>query len=177
MKKYSILFLLAILFAACGGEGNKTKVELNTPEEVKAEKAAIPDAFDASFADGITATVYQYYLKLQMALVNSDADDAKSAAGNLAEAIGGDKPALRDLARKVEKADDLEGVRVHFAELTTGLEPLFIDGITDGVIYKQYCPMAFDGAGGNWFSDVSDIRNPYYGDKMLKCGKVVAEIK
>lgn len=187
MKLQTILLLLALaILQACNSGtntdhatemANHTDVELNIPEEVKAEKAATPDAFDATFADGITATIYQYYLKLQMALVNSDADDATSAAGNLAEAFGNDKPALRDLAQKVADAEDLEGVRSTFAELTTGLEPLFTDGITDGVIYKQHCPMAFDGAGGDWFSDVSDIRNPYYGDKMLKCGKVVAEIK
>jgi hypothetical protein len=187
MKLQIIALLLVLAFLQACNSGTKTDhssemanhpfLKPHTPEEVKAEKAATPDAIAATFTDGITATVYQYYLKLQMFLVNSDVGDAKSAAGNLAEAIGDDKPALRDLARKVAEADDLEGVRSTFAALTAGLEPLFTDGITDGVIYKQHCPMAFDGAGGNWFSDVSDIRNPYYGDKMLKCGKVVAEIK
>ncbi|MTB50395.1 DUF3347 domain-containing protein [Lewinella sp. W8] len=187
MKLQTIVLLLALaILQACNSGtntdhatemANHTDVELNTPEEVKAEKAATPDAFDATFTDGMTETVYQYYLKLQMALVNSDTDDAKSAASNLAEALGNDKPELHDLAQEVAAAEDLTGVRSTFAALTTGLEPLFTNGITDGVIYKQHCPMAFDGAGGDWFSDVSDIRNPYYGDKMLKCGKVVAEIK
>jgi len=177
MKYLSIFLFLTVFCTGCGEADNHTDVELNTPEEVKEEKASTPDAFDATFADGITATVFQYYLKLQRALVNSDPDDAKSAAGNLAEALGDDKPVLRDRAQKVAEADGLEDIRSAFATLTTDLEPLLTNGITDGTIYKQYCPMAFDGAGGNWFSDASEIRNPYYGDKMLKCGKVVAEIK
>jgi len=39
-------------------------------------------------------------------------------------------------------------------------------------VYKQYCPMAFDGKGAFWLSSSEEIRNPYYGDKMLKCGRV-----
>jgi Cu(I)/Ag(I) efflux system membrane fusion protein len=39
-------------------------------------------------------------------------------------------------------------------------------------IYHQYCPMAFNDAGGYWLSSSSDIKNPYYGKKMLTCGEV-----
>jgi len=177
MKNLLPLLLFAVLCAGCGGGDNHTEVELNTPEEVAATKAATPDSFDATFADGMTETVYQYYLKLRTALVNSDVDDATAAAANMAESLGDDRPDLRKLARQVAESDDLEAIRKSFSVLTTGLEPLFTEGITDGVMYKQHCPMAFDGIGAEWFSDVDQIRNPYFGDRMLKCGKVVAEIK
>ena len=39
-------------------------------------------------------------------------------------------------------------------------------------IYQQFCPMAFNDKGAFWLSDKKEIRNPYFGDKMLKCGKV-----
>ena len=39
-------------------------------------------------------------------------------------------------------------------------------------IYQQFCPMAFDDKGAFWLSDKKEIKNPYFGDKMLKCGKV-----
>tara|TARA_R110001583_G_scaffold9203_4_gene43623 strand:- start:1581 stop:2300 length:720 start_codon:yes stop_codon:yes gene_type:complete len=39
-------------------------------------------------------------------------------------------------------------------------------------LYAAFCPMAFDGNGAYWISEDKEIRNPYYGDKMLKCGKV-----
>jgi hypothetical protein len=46
-----------------------------------------------------------------------------------------------------------------------------------GTIYKQYCPMAFSNTGAYWLSESKEIRNPYFGDKMLKCGRIVSEIK
>ena len=39
-------------------------------------------------------------------------------------------------------------------------------------LYAAFCPMAFDGKGAYWISENKEIRNPYYGDKMLKCGKI-----
>jgi Cu(I)/Ag(I) efflux system membrane fusion protein len=32
--------------------------------------------------------------------------------------------------------------------------------------------MAFDFDGAEWLSDSDQIRNPYFGDKMLTCGSV-----
>lgn len=29
-----------------------------------------------------------------------------------------------------------------------------------------------ENAGANWFSEIAEIRNPYFSDKMLKCGRV-----
>jgi len=37
--------------------------------------------------------------------------------------------------------------------------------------YYQYCPMAFDNKGAYWISNETEIRNPYFGEKMLKCGE------
>jgi hypothetical protein len=37
--------------------------------------------------------------------------------------------------------------------------------------------MAFGNTGAHWLSNTKEIQNPYFGDKMLKCGRVDAEIK
>jgi Cu(I)/Ag(I) efflux system membrane fusion protein len=39
-------------------------------------------------------------------------------------------------------------------------------------VYHQFCPMAFNDAGAYWLSKTSDIKNPYFGKKMLSCGEV-----
>ncbi len=39
-------------------------------------------------------------------------------------------------------------------------------------LYWQHCPMAFDNKGAGWVSNDPRIRNPYFGDQMLECGKV-----
>lgn len=45
-----------------------------------------------------------------------------------------------------------------------------------GIIYEQYCFMAFDNQGVLWFSDLKEICNLYFGDKMFICGKVKCNI-
>ena len=40
------------------------------------------------------------------------------------------------------------------------------------IVYHQYCPMAFNDAGAYWLSKTEDIKNPYFGKKMLSCGEV-----
>ena len=32
--------------------------------------------------------------------------------------------------------------------------------------------MAFDNEGADWIASEKQIRNPYFGDKMMKCGSV-----
>ena len=39
-------------------------------------------------------------------------------------------------------------------------------------VYYQYCPMAFDNKGAYWISNERQIKNPYFGDKMLECGSI-----
>ena len=43
--------------------------------------------------------------------------------------------------------------------------------------FVQYCPMAMDNEGADWLSTEEQIRNPYFGDKMMKCGSVKRELK
>jgi hypothetical protein len=40
------------------------------------------------------------------------------------------------------------------------------------VVYHTFCPMAFNDEGAYWLSNSSDIKNPYFGPKMLTCGEV-----
>ncbi|MGV0966914.1 hypothetical protein [Empedobacter falsenii] len=42
-------------------------------------------------------------------------------------------------------------------------------------VYYQNCPM-FNG-GSNWLSKDSAIKNPFYGNMMLKCGSTVETLK
>ncbi|PHI21220.1 hypothetical protein CEQ90_04160 [Lewinellaceae bacterium SD302] len=181
MIKYSIYLLLLSAFFSCGSSStdteNATEIGVNTPEEVAAQKAAAPARGGTSFKDGMTGKVWQNYLHVRTALVNTDADEAAVAAGNLTEALTSERADLKKAAMAISKAKDIETQRVAFVDLSVEMEKLLDGALSNGTVYKQHCPMAFDGAGANWLSEVSEIRNPYYGDKMLKCGKVVAEIK
>jgi len=41
-------------------------------------------------------------------------------------------------------------------------------GLKDTTAYYQYCPMAFGNEWAFWLSETEEIRNPYFGDMMLK---------
>ena len=77
----------------------------------------------------------------------------------------------------IYETEDVEKQRKAFVTVTAAMEKLLEGAIESGVIYKQYCPMAFDFEGAFWLSNSKDIYNPYFGDVMLRCGKVDSEIK
>lgn len=39
-------------------------------------------------------------------------------------------------------------------------------------LFLAHCPMAFDNNGGHWIQKSENLRNPYYGASMLKCGAI-----
>lgn len=173
----TITTIIVIFLASCGDANKKQGTKMNTPAEIEAKKESSPEIADASFSDGMTGKVFQNYQQIRMALVNSDAEEVNLVAGNLAESFNGEKEEMKSMAMAMADAKDIEKQRELFSQFTGKVEPLFKESISEGAIYKQFCPMALDGKGGYWISDVEEIRNPYYGEKMLKCGKVTETIK
>lgn len=120
------------------------------------------------------ANVYERYVEVKEALVNSNFGEARSAAKKLGDALGevdgsdGAKKAAKDIAG----SNNLESQRESFSKLGLAMEPLLKGKLTSGKIYKDFCPMALGGKGAYWLSSLKEIRNPYYGSKMLSCGKV-----
>lgn len=66
--------------------------------------------------------------------------------------------------------------REHFEVLSTDINDLISLLGTDKTLYQDFCPMANDGKGALWLSEIKDIKNPYMGGKMPKCGKVQKQI-
>lgn len=74
------------------------------------------------------------------------------------------------LARLIS-AEELENQRRHFEQLSGGMIRLMRAFPQEGGdLFVQHCPMAFNNAGADWLSLDSEVLNPYFGDKMLKCG-------
>lgn len=138
--------------------------------------------------------VVNSYLQMKNALVASDEAKARNQANNLAKAIGNvpmnafDKNAheswmayqvvLQDLTKKVANSNSLAGMRKQFTQLSDRMSDLMkVFGPLETPLFVQFCPMANSNKGGYWLSGEEEIRNPYYGDEMLTCGKVVTEIR
>ncbi len=54
------------------------------------------------------------------------------------------------------------------SEATFSLTKAF--GANEETLYYQHCPMANNNQGAYWLSSNKEIRNPYFGEKMLNCG-------
>ncbi len=173
MKK--VVFILSILLtmAVSCKEGKK---EAGLETEEKTEVLTRGSLSEASFSSDQEKAVFTHYQQVRTALEASDAANAQKAAGRLADALGEDHTEVSSIASAMASTDVLGEQRTLFSDLTASLDPVFRESIEGGEIYQQYCPMAFEGKGGFWFSDKEEIRNPYYGDKMLTCGKVTEVI-
>lgn len=175
MKRNVTLAMTTILLmglASCGDAKNKQNNEISTPEEIETKKANTPEIVEASFSDEMIGKVFNAYQQIRIALVNSNSEEVNLAAENLAKSLTGEGDEMNSIVMAMAETKDIEKQRQLFSQMTAEAETLFKESISEGAIYKQFCPMAFEGKGGYWISNVEEIRNPYYGDKMLKCGKV-----
>jgi len=127
------------------------------------------------------------YFELKDALVGTDFALAQRKLAKLNADIekiidASDSNSLlwKSLNKKLEpmvSAKDIEGIRKHFKPFSQDMVELarVFDG-HESTIYVQFCPMADDNKGAFWLSLQEEIRNPYFGDKMLICGTVKEQI-
>lgn len=169
MKKLlkTVLTIIAITtLIACKNEAKTKNAKEETIETSQTE---------LTFSNPDVKNQFQHYIHLKTALVNSDVSEAKSGAKMLMENT--DDAQLKNMLSKISEASDIEEQRTVFSSVTEKMTAIVDESITNGEVYKQFCPMAFNNEGGYWLSTEREIRNPYFGDKMLKCGKVSETIK
>ena len=76
-----------------------------------------------------------------------------------------------------EKAESLKEQREAYATFSKNLyKSVKAFGINGMEAYYQHCPMALNNTGAYWLSDKAEIRNPYFGDAMMKCGSTKEKI-
>ncbi len=140
------------------------------------------------FRSNGNAVIAQYF-KLKNALVKDQLAPAKSAANELVQLLAkfqngslkaSEKTAwealskkLNDVSVKIKAAKDITELRKHFELLSTEVILLTENyGVNQELVYKDYCPMAFNNKGAYWLSETKEITNPYFGASMLACGEV-----
>ena len=128
-----------------------------------------------AFKDDKIGTAYTHYIHLKDALVASNAAEAKKAAGELEKSlvgVGESKKAI-DAAKTISSSTDLNDQRKTFSTLSNEMTTLVkASKLASGSLYVEYCPMANNNEGAFWLSNEKEIKNPYFGDIMLKCGSV-----
>ena len=148
---------------------------------------------DAKAAASIKEIVGSY-LDLKNALVNDKTIEAAKAGTALEGAFKKfDKKNLTVSQRKIYQdleddatehgehiganAGNIEHQREHFDMLSKDIYDLVNAFGSGGLLYKDFCPMYNNKKGAIWLSEKKEIKNPYYGKKMLTCGSVKEEIK
>lgn len=136
--------------------------------------------------------VFKSYINLKNALVASDSKSAQSAAQTLKKSITSVDmstlntsvhelwmkviKSLENETTAIEKATDLTKQRNSFMNLSNQIYSLAKVSKTTIPLYLQFCPMANAGKGAHWLSLEEEIKNPYYGSKMMTCGEVKEKI-
>lgn len=154
------------------------KKSADTNDSTKTGTAAVKS--EVSIKDEKKSVIFTQYVDLKNALVNSDSVSAQKSAGLLKNSLAAYKGCepTADVAGKIAESNNLVSQRKDFTVLSADLIALLKNAeIEKGTIYVQHCPMANKGDGGDWLSTEKEIKNPYYGNEMLECGRVAEEIK
>ncbi len=171
MKKFNklnpliIAICLNLIIVGCG-QTNKNEVE-----ESSKNVSSVPKMESEQILNS--------YLEIKNALVDTDGELAKSKATLLVNIL----KSKNDLVQKIKfdaniiaETNDVGRQRHHFNTLSDNIYKLVkCTSSNENVIYRQYCPMAFNNKGAYWLSAEKEVNNPYFGDQMLHCGRVTEE--
>ena len=179
-----------------GDKCPKCGMELSEPVKKDGSSTEKPDSTSTIMvmpADFSIKEIVGNYLKLKNALTKDDSKNAAAAGigivSNLAALDANSLPAAQKKAF-TDVADDakehaehiganagkLDHQREHFAMLSKDMNDLIKTFGAGQKLYQDFCPMYNDGKGATWISETKEIKNPYYGSKMLTCGSVKKEL-
>ena len=207
MKKAIIGLLASciIVLIACNSGTDKKSSDQDTSKMKDTSQTATMDttnvkeitpsfnSVDTKIASSINIII-DNYLQIKKGLANDDGSEAASGGKEMFDAISKvDKSLLTAEQKKVyddieddlkehaehigENAGKIEHQREHFSMMSEDVYDLakaFGSGIP---LYHIHCSMYNEGKGAMWLSESNQIKNPYYGSKMIKCGDVMEKIK
>lgn len=132
-----------------------------------------------------SATQLEIYFDAQEGLASDNLTAAKEASKRLIAmgnemgcSLDGDSCCSAELeaANEIAESKDIAVARQAFKNWSDVLIAKVESGLPEGMsAYKMRCPMAFGNKGGSWLQNNRDLRNPYYGAMMLKCGMIQQE--
>ncbi len=181
LLKTAIPFAAAIILSACENNSLERKSETSDNHD----HAAMEQTQKATTGNPVLKNdklnaVYQHYVHLTTALTNGDAAEARIAANAIEAGVKDVSGAsgIATAASKVTAATDIEIQRTAYYDMSKDMAALIKkEGISSGELYVAHCPMAFNDKGASWISTSKEIRNPYFGEKMLGCGEIKETIK
>lgn len=178
-------------FMGCGDSENHEHVEDGHDHAESGEHHENTAVFEGEKVNDLSL-ILENYLRVKNALVKDDAKTAAEASEKLLAAFNGldmttvsaDKmkeymeiteDAVENAEHISENADKIDHQREHLVALSVDMNDLIALIGTNKKLYQDFCPMANDGNGAIWISEIKEIQNPYMGTKMPTCGKIQKE--
>lgn len=138
-------------------------------------------------------TVFQGYIRLKNDFVLTDATKASNTSKMMSKSLQKvqmkllknkeahsiwmkEKQQIKAALETIQQETDVAKQRTAFINLSTSMIVLVTAFGVQETTYVQFCPMANNNKGANWLSLEEGIKNPYYGDKMLRCGSITQTI-
>ncbi|WP_268225649.1 efflux RND transporter periplasmic adaptor subunit [Sinomicrobium oceani] len=164
-------------------DGSGEKMNSTNHSEMN-KRIEVPNKFQSQLKE-----VFDGYILLKDALVDDNSEEAQTAAKRISQNLAkvnmkllSDEEAhnhwmtiqkeVKNSANAIENNSDIAAQRGHFKHLSAHMiSAVQLFGVNQKV-YSEYCPMADNNKGAYWLSLEEEIRNPYYGEAMLKCGEV-----
>lgn len=197
MRKLWILLAAGtVAVTSCNNASNEktaTAAEAPKQEEQKPVTSQLSEA-----GTGKLMTVVTDYYALKDAFVATDAAKADEAAKKLNVSVdsmsaflksdSAHGPAMQPYLDTMKmfsanlsdakKDDNIDKKRASFEKLGDAMFAVLKNaGLKNAHVYRQFCPMAFNDKGAYWLSNEEEIKNPYFGKKMLECGEIRDSLK
>ncbi len=186
MKNLRTPFALSLLIAlsiACSGKSGDNHSQMNDSEthemhEAKPDEKISATSSTITFKEESTTHIFNAYLALKDALVQTDGEKVSVEAKKLEALLTEAKyNSIREDVQRIAESTDPKIQRESFISLSDQMITLAKSSeLVAGNLFLQHCPMANGNKGANWISLSEEIKNPYFGDKMMKCGSVREKI-
>lgn len=198
--------IASLVYVACNNSDNNKQAENHDMDSMKKDSGGQTKSVEdkdiktvavayTNVDPKITASIKEivdHYLHVKNALVNDNGEEAGRGSEAMSSALAKiDKSVFTPEQKKIYEENEadlkehaehiskskIDHQREHFSMMSEDVYALtkaFGGGKT---LYHDHCPMYDDNKGAMWLSETVEIKNPYYGSKMLKCGKVEEKIQ
>ena len=190
MKTALIIAVAVISLSACNSNNQSKETTSPTTDTAPMEGQANTNLNSNNPLNNVVAS----YLQLKNALANDNSKDAAAAGSRVKLAIEkADQSSFSAEQKKVfadvkddaiehaehiaANANNIEHQREHFETLSKDLYDMVKVFGSSQTLYQTYCPMYNNNKGANWLTASKEIKNPYMGTAMLKCGTIKEELK
>jgi hypothetical protein len=140
-------------------------------------------------------TIVNHYLHVKNALASDNGSEAASGAKAMGRSMSeldksllaaDQKKAYDDIEEDLKEhaehigknGDNIKHQREHFSMMSEDVYDLVRAFGGGQALYHDHCPMYNrDNGGAMWLSETKEVKNPYFGSEMPRCGKVEEVIK